>query len=332
VTANHTIEASFSPLAYDIDASAEEGGTISPNGTTAVGCGSAQTFTFTADPCHRISGVIVDGFPLGLIPTTYTFSNVTGAHTIDVAFSELGPFAVRAGAGAGGTISPAGESRAACGASLSYAIAPADACHAIQDVKVDGVSQGPIAAYTFENLTTAHAIDAFFSTLGPYTITANAGDGAAITPAGASSVACGASASYAIAPELCRVIRDVTVDGKSVGAVASYAFTDVRGDHTIAATSGPSIALSESHFGASWMTDGAIDLSVAGGMPPYTFAWSNGASSEDLAGLAGGTYGVRVPSLSVNSSGITWANGATTPGTTIPDVIPFVPHRMPLAV
>jgi hypothetical protein len=33
---------------------------------------------------------------------------------------------------------------------------------------------------------------------------------------------------------------------------------------------------------------------------------------------ASGNYAVRLPSLRTNSSGITWANGATTPGTTIP--------------
>lgn len=36
--------------------------------------------------------------------------------------------------------------------------------------------------------------------------------------------------------------------------------------------------------------DGAIDLSVSGGSGPYQFAWSNGATSEDITALASGQY------------------------------------------
>ncbi len=41
----------------------------------------------------------------------------------------------------------------------------------------------------------------------------------------------------------------------------------------------------ESTDGAS---DGQINLQVEGGAPPYTFTWSNGATTEDLMNLAGG--------------------------------------------
>jgi hypothetical protein len=40
--------------------------------------------------------------------------------------------------------------------------------------------------------------------------------------------------------------------------------------------------------------DGAIDLTVTGGAEPYTFQWSNGATTEDVQNLATGSYSVTV--------------------------------------
>ncbi|HFB99729.1 MAG TPA: hypothetical protein ENJ53_02880, partial [Phaeodactylibacter sp.] len=41
-------------------------------------------------------------------------------------------------------------------------------------------------------------------------------------------------------------------------------------------------------------TDGSIDLVVSGGMPGYTFLWSNGATTEDIFGLSAGCYTVTI--------------------------------------
>jgi len=40
--------------------------------------------------------------------------------------------------------------------------------------------------------------------------------------------------------------------------------------------------------------DGAIDLAVTGGTPPYTFSWNNGSTSEDIDSLFAGIYQVVV--------------------------------------
>ena len=39
---------------------------------------------------------------------------------------------------------------------------------------------------------------------------------------------------------------------------------------------------------------GSIDLTVSGGQFPYTFAWSNGATTEDINGLSAGVYNVTI--------------------------------------
>ncbi|OYU93892.1 MAG: hypothetical protein CFE21_18545, partial [Bacteroidetes bacterium B1(2017)] len=41
-------------------------------------------------------------------------------------------------------------------------------------------------------------------------------------------------------------------------------------------------------------TNGSIDLSVSGGTSPYTYLWSNGATSQDLSNLGEGTFSVTV--------------------------------------
>jgi gliding motility-associated-like protein len=39
---------------------------------------------------------------------------------------------------------------------------------------------------------------------------------------------------------------------------------------------------------------GVIDISISGGTPPYTYSWSNSATTEDLIDIVGGTYTVTV--------------------------------------
>ena len=41
-------------------------------------------------------------------------------------------------------------------------------------------------------------------------------------------------------------------------------------------------------------TDGAINLAVSGGTPPYTYSWSNGANTQSIANLGSGLYSVTI--------------------------------------
>ena len=73
------------------------------------------------------------------------------------------------------------------------------------------------------------------SAVSTYVITAKAGNGGTISPNGSVSVTSGKDQSFAIKANDGYKIEDVLVDGKSVGAVASYKFTKVKAKHTIEA-------------------------------------------------------------------------------------------------
>src|SRR5262249_11765662 len=59
------------------------------------------------------------------------------------------------------------------------------------------------------------------------TITASAGSGGTISPSGSVTVPFGGNQTFTISANACFSIADVLVDGSSVGAVASYTFTNV---------------------------------------------------------------------------------------------------------
>ena len=73
-------------------------------------------------------------------------------------------------------------------------------------------------------------------TTGTYSITASAGTGGAISPAGPTTVNSGGSQTYSVTANTGYTISGVTVDGASVGALSSYTFSNVIANHSIAAT------------------------------------------------------------------------------------------------
>lgn len=68
-----------------------------------------------------------------------------------------------------------------------------------------------------------------------YTISSSAQGNGSISPSGIITVAEGSSQSYGISSQTGYLIKDVLVDGQSVGAVTAYTFTDITTDHTITA-------------------------------------------------------------------------------------------------
>ena len=70
---------------------------------------------------------------------------------------------------------------------------------------------------------------------GSFTITAEAGENGTISPLGVKSVKSNEKVTYNITPNYGYVVKDVFVNGKSVGAVETYTFNGITADSTIKA-------------------------------------------------------------------------------------------------
>ena len=70
---------------------------------------------------------------------------------------------------------------------------------------------------------------------------------------------------------------------------------------------GLSIGLTATDETCAGCMDGTVAANVMGGTPPYTYSWSNGASTDSLSGLAAGDYVITV----TDSNGCTLTDSAS---------------------
>ena len=216
---------------FTISASINGNGSISPAGTVTVSEGADQSFTITPGTESYLTDVWVDGVSIGAI-STYTFTQVSKNHTISADFGYY-TYTISASADTGGSISPTGSVMVNHGSSQGYTITP-DAGYQVADVLVDSISLGPLVSYTFDQVVQNHTINATFIA-DTVTITSSAGNNGTISPSVTVNVPIGSSQTFTISPDSGFLISDVLVDGASIGAIDTYTFSNVTGDHTISA-------------------------------------------------------------------------------------------------
>ena len=228
--------------------------TVTP--TEPVDEGQPLTFQARASDVDGVAVISVDGLPAGatLVDNhdgTATFHwtpgyDQAGVHTVTVAASD-GELSTRqsvvltvlnvtrsvaATTGGHGSITPSGPTPVDYGSDQTFAIAAAPG-YRVDEVLVDGVAIGPVDAYTFRVVSADHSIEAHFA-INTFSLTATAGPGGGIAPAGVTTVTYGGSQTYTATASEGYALGELRVDGVPVSPADHYTFSGVAADHAIA--------------------------------------------------------------------------------------------------
>ena len=130
------------------------------------------------------------------------------------------------------------------------------------------------------------AVSAANFTVDRWVITASAGAGGSISPAGAVGVAQGSSQAFTIAANAGGTVAGVTVDGVAQGAITSFTFTNVTANHIISATfSAPTTG--------PWIMANGNYLETFGDIASWTNNFASPAAATRFAAVAvGGTAAI----------------------------------------
>lgn len=264
VDKDHTIHVEFTSAlsrCYEIQASCGDGGFISPAGAVPVAEGSEASFAITPAAGFRVERVLVDGTDQGAV-SDYRFLKIDANHNIHAQFAPQ-TYDITATSGSGGAVDPAGKTTVSSGGDLTIRVLPANG-YDIASVVVDGKPAGAVSSYTFATIDGPHTLHATFSqTPAPsFTISASAGPGGAISPAGDVTVPQGTNATFLIRPKAGFRVASLTVDGDAQAAADSFTFQSVTADHTIHAAFAPITHTISCSSGPGGVTDPSGSITV----------------------------------------------------------------------
>ena len=222
---------------YTLSASAGLNGAITPNGTVFAMLGTSQRFNMTANTGYHISDISVDNQSQGST-SSYTFSNITQAHTIIANFT-INQYNLNVTQTSNGVIAP-GTSAIDYRDTPTFTITPNEGYY-ITNITANGQSIPVISSsgqtYQFGPVTANSSLTATFA-IRKFTIKVTQTENGTITP-GTTTVNYNDSQTFSITPDTGCHIVDVLVNGKSAGPVSSYVVQNIQSATTISATFAP---------------------------------------------------------------------------------------------
>ena len=333
-TFTYTINIPKPIVKHTITATAGANGSISPSGKVEVVEGADQAFSITANEGYEIESLKVDGAAVSTA-TSYTFTNVRAAHTIEATFKQkitvekpsIGKqpqnVSVKAGEQATFTV-------AATGTDLKYQwqidrndgkgfadIAGADRASyttSAVDMTCNGFKYQCVISNSTGSVTTNAATLTVTEDVTPplvtkHIITATAGANGSISPSGKVEVVEGADQAFSITANEGYEIESLKVDGAAVSTATSYTFTNVRAAHTIEATFKQKITVEKPSIGkqpqnVSVKAGEQATFTVAATGTDLKYQWqidrNDGKGFADIAGADRASYTTSAVDMTCN--------------------------------
>lgn len=206
-------------------------GTVTESRT--VKYGESITLEAQAKDGYRFDGWTENGVTVST-DDRWELHNITGSRTLTAMFSQTKyNISIICGPASAGTVS--GQGTYDKGSDVKIKAAPIDGYRFVSWSDNGNVISAN-AEYTISGISSDMFLVASFEKAQTYTITAEGSSpNGKIVPEGKSVVSEGTGISYVIIPQEGYSINAVYVDGKSMGAISSYNFSDVKGNHTISA-------------------------------------------------------------------------------------------------
>jgi hypothetical protein len=239
---DHTLLVSFNRC--HINTSSNGNGRIEPDGNNVFDVHDHVNYLFIPNSGFFVDDVIVDGLSIGPQPY-YNFWRLTDDHTLEVNFRAIEVHTLTATATEGGSISPSGKIQVLDGEYGEFMIEPDD-MHELTDVWANGHSilntnqnedvnvlpVGKDGYFISLDVSSDQTIKAIFTEIPEYEIMAISGTGGQIDPSGVLYIRHGQYQLFTFKTDPGYAVKDVQVDGNSLGPMNSYSFS-VMSNHEL---------------------------------------------------------------------------------------------------
>lgn len=227
--------AEFKPTNCQITINVNDSNAGTATESRTVKYGESMALEAVAKEGYRFDGWMENGTTVST-ESRWQLNNITGSRNLTAMFSK-NKYSVTLNCWPASTGTATGQGTYDVGSDIKITAAPISGYRFVSwsengnvistdsEYSINNISRDMFLLATFEKAQTR-----------TYTITASVSSAnGKIVPEGKSTVSEGSAMSYVIMPKDGYIINAVYVDGKSVGAVSSYSFSDVRGNHSISA-------------------------------------------------------------------------------------------------